>query len=95
MQELLDRIDDLLAGPAHDRAQVERTLTDGYAHALSLEAEGRRLQRRLAELAQSAHLGDTDGKAHELSQLAHRLDGASGELSELRAVLAQLRRRLN
>jgi hypothetical protein len=86
MNELLARIDALLAGPSCDRAQLERTLTDGYAHALVLEAEGVRLRRRLTELAQ-----DAEENAGELSAVAHRLDGATGELTELRAVLAELR----
>jgi len=53
---LLEQIDELLtASSSPDEpatlARLERTLTDGYAHALSLEAEQLRLERRMTELA--------------------------------------------
>jgi chromosome segregation ATPase len=89
--ELIDRIAALLAGPERDLDSIERTLTDGYAHALSLEAERQRLQRRLAQVAQGISSGD-DAKTQELSQLAARLDGNAGELKQLRGRLSDLRR---
>jgi hypothetical protein len=91
MEDLLERIDKLLSEPSRDGALVERTLTDGYAHALTLEAEGRRLQSRLADVARSAQTGDPTAKTRELSQLAKRIDGTSVELSHLRTLLAQLK----
>ena len=39
MEELLGQIDSLIGTATRDIDQIERTLTDGYAHALSLEAE--------------------------------------------------------
>ena len=70
----------------------EKTLTDGYAHALSLEGERLRLERRLSELARELDTGDTEMKTDELSLVAKRLDGNAGDLSRLRAALAELRR---
>jgi chromosome segregation ATPase len=90
--ELIDRIAALLAGSERDLDSIERTLTDGYAHALNLEAERQRLERRLAEMAQDAHSGDPHAKTRELSQLAERLDGNADELQALRDRLGDLRR---
>jgi chromosome segregation ATPase len=89
--ELIDRIAALIAGSERDLDSIERTLTDGYAHALSLEAERQRLERRLAEVAQDVHTGGA-AATRELSQLAVRLDGNAGELERLRGRLSELRR---
>jgi hypothetical protein len=69
---------------------MEHALTDGYAHALALEAERSRLQRRLGE---AAHDLDEAGGTEEVSSLAKRLRSADDELSKLRAVLRSLRGR--
>jgi chromosome segregation ATPase len=90
--ELIDRIAALIAGSERDLDSIERTLTDGYAHALSLEAERQRLERRLAEMAQDIQSGDPRAKTRELSRLAARLDGNADELQALRGRLSQLRR---
>lgn len=90
--ELIDRIAALLAGSERDLDSIERTLTDGYAHALSLEAERHRLEKRLTEVAQELQTGDPDTKTQELSQLAERLGGNADELLELRGHLSHLRR---
>jgi hypothetical protein len=90
MTSLLDEIHSLIDAPAVDRDHLERTLTDGYAHALTLETERTRLEKRLGALMQH---GDSAEKAQELTALAKRLEGNAGELSRLRAILAQLRRR--
>jgi hypothetical protein len=92
MGDLHNRIAELLASPEGDVERVERTLTDGYAQALSLEAERWRLQRRLTEVAQSLEPGDPAEKTIELSELARRLHGNAGELGELRGRLRELRR---
>ena len=92
MTELLDRITTLIDGSERDLDRIERTLTDGYAHALSLEGERLRLERRLSELARELHRGDTATKTDELSSVARRLDGNAGDLDRLRAALADLRR---
>jgi ABC-type phosphate transport system auxiliary subunit len=97
---LLEQIDALLAEPASrdadpsELARLERTLTDGYAHALSLEAEQLRLQRRMTELAGELHEGNQEQKAEELIQVSHRMSGARAELERLRSTLKQLRLRV-
>lgn len=92
MTELLEKIETLIASEAHDLDQIERTLTDGYAEALSLEAERWRIERRIAEVTQGIQRGDTAKKARELATLSQRLDGTAGSLTKLRSVLDDLRR---
>jgi septal ring factor EnvC (AmiA/AmiB activator) len=79
MAELLDILNALMRASNGDLDELESKLTDGYAQALSLEAERRRLERRISELAL------------ELGTLAKRLDGNAADLGQLRAVLADLR----
>jgi ABC-type phosphate transport system auxiliary subunit len=93
---LLDEIDELLAEPAPSEepatlARLERTLTDGYAHALSLEAEQLRLERRMSELAGELHDGNQEQKAEELVRVSRRISSAGAEIERLRATLARLR----
>jgi replicative DNA helicase len=92
MGDLHARISELIASPERDLDRFERTLTDGYAHALMLEAERRRLELRLTEVALSLQPGDPEGRTTELSELAQRLDGTAGELGDLRGRLSELRR---
>jgi len=87
IQALLDE-----AGAA-DIARIERTLTDGYAKALSLEAERWRLEKRIGEVAASIARGEEATKARELSLLAKRLEASEGTLTRLRGLLASLRAR--
>ena len=91
MTELLDRINALI-DTSGDLVQIEKTLTDGYAHALSLEAERWRLEKRLSEGAQDIQRGDLAENANELSTLAQRLDGNADDLAKLRTLLSDLRR---
>jgi hypothetical protein len=97
MPALFEQIDELLAEPASPEpaklARLERTLTDGYAHALSLEAEQLRLQRRMTELAGELRDGNQEQKTEELVQVSRRMSGARNELERLRATLTQLRTR--
>jgi ABC-type phosphate transport system auxiliary subunit len=93
---LFEEIDELLAEPAPaqepvSRARLERMLTDGYAHALSLEAERLRLERRMSELAGQLNDGNQEQKAQELVQISRRITRASGEIDRLRSTLSQLR----
>src|SRR2546421_6115028 len=92
MTELYEQISTLISTPTRDLERIERTLTDGYAHALSLEAENWRLEKRIGEVAQGLQRGDTADKVDELSTLARRVDGNVGNLAELRSRLADLRR---
>ena len=89
---LLEEIGSQLAGSRRDLAQVERTLTDGYAEALSLEAERLRLLRRLGSLVATLDGDDVAGKTQELSSLARQIEEHDGVLSRLRALLDELRK---
>jgi hypothetical protein len=89
---LLGEISGLIDATDVDRSEVERTLTDGYAHALELETEQSRLQKRLHEMLQGLGRDATGEKARELSAVARRLDGNAMALSKLRSLLAELRR---
>lgn len=89
MTALLDEIAAVISDDSADRAQVERTLTDGYAHALTLESERLRLEKRIAELAERR-----GGKTtQEVAMLNRELDGTAGNLATLRSTLAELRKR--
>jgi hypothetical protein len=92
MTEMLEKINALISEPTRDLDTIERTLTDGYAHALSLEAEKWRLEKRITEVAQSLERGDTAKKARELAVLAGRVESSVVDLLALRSVLADLRR---
>jgi chromosome segregation ATPase len=89
---LLAEIRAQLADSGRDLAQVERTLTDGYAHALALEAERLRLLRRLGSLAATLEGDDLAGKTKELSSLARQIEEHNGVLTQLRELLEELRR---
>jgi predicted short-subunit dehydrogenase-like oxidoreductase (DUF2520 family) len=92
MTELLAQIASLLTSPARDLEEIEHTLTDGYAHALALDAERLRLEKRVSSVTQGIRRGDTAKKAHELAALAERLDGNAVDAERLRGLLAELRR---
>lgn len=91
---LLDEIATLLAGPSgrDDPAVLERTLTDGYARALNLEAESSRLQKRIDALAATVERGDESSET-ELSTLVERLSVSEEDIDLLRPLLARLRSR--
>jgi hypothetical protein len=90
---LLEEISALLAAEGADGpARLERTLTDGYAHALSLEAERWRLEKRMTLVAREIGDGDQATKVRELSSLSQSLDVNAEHLERLRALLASLRR---
>jgi hypothetical protein len=91
MTELLDKINALIDNSG-DLDQIEKTLTDGYAYALSLEAERWRIEKRISEGAQDIQQGDLAENAIELSTLAQRLDVNADDLAQLRTLLADLRR---
>lgn len=92
---LHDEIAELLTLPesghgAPTLAALERRLTDGYAHALALEAERWRIERQIGEVARA----NGAGQAHELATLSERLVDADGELIRLRSLLASLQERV-
>jgi hypothetical protein len=86
--ELLSLPENGVGAPSVDT--VELTLTDGYAAALALEAERRRIERRLDEVARDA---DDAADVREFARLSERLETADGELAGLRALLRRLQAR--
>jgi hypothetical protein len=93
---LCDELGALIDGPpARDeiaRADVERTLTNGYASAMKLEAERLRLERRISEIAAQVSVKNRGAKTEELADLSLRLSQASGDLRYLRELLVEARR---
>jgi hypothetical protein len=69
---------------------IEDKLTTGYAHALELDAERRRLRRRLADIAANMSERSEDS---DVAELGRRLSAADGDLAELRGLLSSLRTR--
>jgi hypothetical protein len=96
---LCDELSGLINAPqTHDdasRARVERKLTDGYASAMSLEAERLRIERRIGEVAAQVSVRNRGAKTEELEDLSLRLRRASDDLRHLRGLLATLRRRVS
>ena len=80
-----------IASVPRDLERMERTLTDGYAKALSLEAEQWRLQKQLGAMAASLDRGDVERKARELAQLARQVERQEALLLRLRELLTRLR----
>jgi chromosome segregation ATPase len=89
---LLAEIRAQLAGSRRDLSKLERTLTDGYAEALSLEATRLRLLRRLGSLAATLEGDDVADKTKELSSLAKEIEEHNAVLTELRELLEALRK---
>jgi len=90
MTTVVDTIQELLDGaPAPPLSVLEDTLTSGYAHALALEGERLRIERRLRELVRTER---TSGSVEEIADLTERLDHADVDLAQLRTMLATLRK---
>ena len=70
------------------RADVENTLTSGYAYALDLERDRLRIERSLRSLVRSTERPDQ----HEITTLSRSLAEADQELAGVRALLSTLRR---
>lgn len=83
---MVQQIEDLLSASAPTLAHVEDTLTEGYAKALTLEAERLRLERRLGEVARMVN-GD---HGDELRLLGQRLRNADEKIDQLRSLLGTL-----
>ena len=83
-------LDGLERGVHPDRPNLETTLTDGYACALTLDAECMRLERCISARAERLARGSQD-EANELSALARLLTARRGELTSLRELLASLK----
>jgi len=69
------------------RADLEDTLTSGYAYALGLERDRLRIERALRALVRSGERPHQD----EVGALSRRLAHADQELAGVRALLASLR----
>ena len=92
---LLERIRALADTPANGAspgalAEIEHTLTDGYARALALDAERSRIEKRIGELARNA---DDPDHARELRRLALERGAAEEDLTHLRTLLGALHER--
>jgi hypothetical protein len=87
---VLDDIAALTAAPSPGLAEVERTLADGYACALAIEAERLGLQRRLEHSARELGTRPPAARIAEVSGLANGVARVDDELSELRSALATL-----
>jgi hypothetical protein len=95
---VIDEIRELLTAPRPADAtpfleRLDATLTAGYAHALQLEAERWRLERRIGEVA--ATIVDDQGEldTDELASLARQLTSANEAIASLRLLLTSLRDR--
>jgi hypothetical protein len=75
-----------------DPAQLERTLTDGYARALALEAEHRRLEQRIGKMT-AAVAGAETASRRELAAAVRLRERQRGEIGTLRLELGRLQRR--
>lgn len=94
--DLLTQIHALIAAPAGGSAvlaQMEDTLTVGYARALALEAERWRLERRIGEVASELAGGGDAAGADALATLARQMSDTDVQVIRLRAALASLRDR--
>jgi hypothetical protein len=95
---LLHEITNILAVPAGEGskstlpvARLEHVLTSGYAHALALEGERLRLERRLGDAAR--RLAEGSEAREEVSALVASISSAEDDLIHLRALLEPLRDR--
>ncbi len=88
LQDVLERAS---SGAPAPRAELEDALTDGYAGALELDAECRRLENRIAEIATAFAAGNPVPETGDLRVLAHRLTAGKEELAKLREFLAEVR----
>jgi len=75
--------------PSPQLDRVERTLADGYACALGIEAQRLRLQRELEDRAAELNGGKAT-QVNEVAGLAQGIAQADVELAELRAELVEL-----
>ena len=75
-----------------DPALLERTLTDGYARALSLEAERWRLQQRIGKMTAAVAQGEVASR-REFAAAMRLLKRQEGDIGALRMELSRLQQR--
>jgi predicted nucleic acid-binding Zn-ribbon protein len=95
---MIEEIRELLTAPRPADAtpfleRLDATLTAGYAHALQLEAERWRLEKRIGEVAAKLIDPGSELDTEELGQLARRLTAANEDIASLRTLLTSLRDR--
>jgi Mg2+ and Co2+ transporter CorA len=71
---------------------MEPIVTDGYARALELDAECLRIERRIDDLTHDTVVVGHEMPSGELSTLLKRLQEATRQSTELRELLAPLRK---
>jgi len=86
LTEIRSLLDQPAGGAPDSRAFVERTLTDGYAHALQLGGERLGVESRLRALVRAP-----ERNGAEISKLTHTLAELDRELTGLRGLLSALR----
>jgi hypothetical protein len=89
MTEIRSLLDLPEGADAPTRAEVENTLTSGYAYALALEGECLRIERRLRVLFGTQ--GRRAAVADEIADLTGRLAHTDQELAGVRSLLSSLR----
>jgi len=93
-----DEIRSLIAAPhpaetAVFLERVDATLTDGYAHALQLEGERARIERRIEEIMAQLPAGADAALSDELPTLVRRRTLTDEQIGALRTLLSALRER--
>src|SRR3954462_15226956 len=86
---VLQDIRGLTTAPSPGLERVERTLADGYACALGIEAQRLRLQREREGRAARLN-GSQTAQVDEVAGLAKGIARADQELAELRGALVEL-----
>jgi len=84
--EIRSLLDDPSARSRTSRNVVEKTLTDGYAHALVLDGQRLRVEQRLRDLVRS-----DAAPGAEIADAGRELTEIDTELARLRALLSTLR----
>jgi len=94
LEPLFSEIATLLDRPERedDPERLERTLTDGYAQALTLEAERTTLERRVLRLSLELN-ANGEAMLSEVQELARRLHDCDESSERLRGELVRLKRR--
>jgi hypothetical protein len=93
-----DDIRELLTAPEPSETtpfleRLDATLTAGYAHALQLEAERWRLERRIGDVAAGLENHHDGADVNELASLARKLASVNEKVASLRTLLTSLRDR--
>lgn len=91
IRELLAAPDPREAKPFLDR--LDNTLTSGYAQALALEADRRRVERRITQVLSDVACDSSEARLAELARLVRERASTEERIVALRSLLASLRAR--